>query len=207
MLQLRRVVVIGLFLVAMSSAHAYAAVLCVTVQDFSRLPLPSAFVVVTDLVRSRAPLTAKTNSAGRACITAIPEGIYSVEAGLQGFLYSVYRPVRVTILAPTNLTFFLPIGEITEGGMDDESTLSGTLTRDNGEPAAAASICATGTAGGIHRCVLTDELGEYVLVVPAAAYDIVIKTSDGITNQVSLDASAPGSYRNRLTLPRASPGR
>lgn len=94
----------------------HASELCVTVNDPEDLPLPHAWVNVTDRIAVKT-YNESTDSKGRTCLT-LPEGTYAVEAGLTGFLNVRYYPVRVTYPNPLNLTFRLPFGDITEGPLE-----------------------------------------------------------------------------------------
>jgi hypothetical protein len=100
-----------------------ASEMCVTVNDSEDRPLPNAWINVIELVAASADhdLAAKSynksaDSNGSACFT-LPEGTYSVEAGVMGFLNVRYYPVRLTYPNPLALLFRLPIGDVTEGGV------------------------------------------------------------------------------------------
>jgi len=47
---------------------------------------------------------------------------------------------------------------------------------------------------------VTNDLGEYALVVPSGAYQAETRTRDGKVYKSTINASVPGIYRNRLTL-------
>jgi hypothetical protein len=129
----------------------------------------------------------------------MPEGLYSVEASLPGFLHVKYYPVRTVPMAKQTLSFSLPFAEITEGGLGGESTLTGTLLAA-GLPVESAEVCIIGVAGGPRTCTVTNELGEYALWGPAGVYLTEIHTREGRAYKSKVDMSAPGFYRNRLTL-------
>jgi hypothetical protein len=169
----------------------------VTVTDFSRLPLPSASVAVTHLTSGKV-FSLITDKKGQACAKTIPEGLYSVQAGLTGFLYVTYHPVRVSANTPARLTFSLPIGEVTEGGIDDNATLSGTLIGKDGRPLKSAQICAS-SGSGVNQCIETNELGEYAFVIPAGQYTITIQSANH-RRELKIDMSTPGEYRNKLSF-------
>jgi hypothetical protein len=174
-----------------------AADLCATVLDITHLPLPSASVNVESLATGKAYL-ARADQRGTACLS-VPEGLYSVEASLTGFLHVKYYPVRATAEAKQNLIFWLPLGEIREGPFGGDSTLSGTML-SRGAPIESADVCVIGPGGAPRTCTVTNDLGEYALVVPPGAYETEIRTRDGHVYRSRVDISTPGVYRNRLSL-------
>jgi hypothetical protein len=176
---------------------ARAAVLCATVVDYAHLPLPNASVAATDL-HSGKTYSAQSDKRGKACFDSIPEGLYAVETGLTGFLNVRYYPVRISPSSQSNLSFALPFGEITEGGVGQDSTLSGTI-KLSGAPVQGAEVCVTGKSA-FRKCVVTDDLGEYALIVPAGDYDAEVRIRNGKMYRSKVDVSVPGVYNNRLTL-------
>ncbi len=184
--------------VLLAGSSAFAADLCAKVMDYGRMPLPAASVNAANL-RTGESYVAKSDKSGTACFLGLPEGLYSVEASLSGFLHVRYYPVRVVAMAKQRISFWLPLGEITEGGLGDESTLSGTLVQA-GSPVEAAEICIAATARTPRKCTVTNDLGEYALQVPAGMYTVEVHTRDGKEHMSKVDVSAPGIYRNRLSV-------
>jgi Carboxypeptidase regulatory-like domain len=181
---------------------AFAAELCATIMDYGRLPLPSATMNVTNLETGKSYATLSDKN-GNACVSRVPEGLYSVDASLPGFLHVKYYPVRVDPVAKEMLTFMLPFGEIAEGPWVNESTLSGTLLK-GGVPLQAAQICMVGLSGAPKTCTATNDLGEYALMGPAEVYNTEIRTRDGEVYKSKVDLSSPGIYRNRLSVDATS---
>ncbi len=184
---------------------AYASELCVAVSDSSDLPLPGASVKATDLIAKKGEkfgakaYNKSTDSKGRACLT-LPEGTYAVEVGLPGFLNVRYYPVRVTYPTSLALTFRLPVGDVTEGGLGRDAILSGTLPFE-GKPVEGARICLfrkTKTAPVI--CRTTNAFGEYLLTVPPGIYRTEIRTARGELYRSSIDVPVPCDYRNRIGI-------
>jgi hypothetical protein len=169
--------------------------------DYAKLPLPSATITATNLGTGKA-YQARSHKDGSACISEVPEGLYSVEASLTGFLHVKYFPVRITASETAKLSFWLPFGEIEEGGIGQESTVSGTLL-SRGLPAEAAEICLLRVDTAAKSCTITNDLGEYALVVPPGAYDTEVRTKGGAVYKSRIDVSTPGIYRNRLSLETA----
>jgi hypothetical protein len=149
-------------LILLTGSPVFASTLCAAVMDYARLPLPSVSLNATNLATGKA-YVARTDKNGTACFVDIPEGLYSVEASLTGFLHVKYFPVRVTPSAKERLSFWLPFAEVTEGGIGQESTLSGTLL-NNGSPLESAEVCMIRTVGASRTCTVTNDLGEYALV-------------------------------------------
>lgn len=195
-----------LIILATVSSTMTAAEVCVQVNDPSALPLPNAWVVATNwsegaTAKGRFDKTqAKTTGEdGRACIT-LPEGSYAIEAGLPGFLSVRYSPVRLSAAARVNLTYQLPIGDLMEDPVTIESVLSGTLRRA-GTVIGGAAICAFRAGSSKSTaCASSDEMGEYSLTIPPGKYRVEIRTADGAVQTSEIDATAPGSYRNKLSL-------
>jgi hypothetical protein len=201
-LQLKQDKVARIFvLIFVTGSPALASVLCATVMDFARLPLPSASLNATNLLTAKAYVT-RSDKNGTGCFSDIPEGLYSIEASLVGFLHVKYYPVRITSSAKERLSFWLPFSEITEGGLDHESTLSGTLL-SGGSPLESAEVCVIGVAGAPRTCMVTNDLGEYALVVTSGQYQTEVRTREGKVYKSKLDVSIPGIYRNRLSLVRS----
>jgi hypothetical protein len=141
----------------------------------------------------------KTDKDGQVCLSGIPEGLYAVETHLMGFLHVRYYPVRVVALARQKLSFSLPFAEITEGGLGDESTLTGTLLKA-GAAVVSAEVCMIKLPGDAKTCTATNDVGEYVLLGPAGTYQTEVRTIDGAIYGSRINMSVPGIYRNQLTL-------
>ncbi|HWB85862.1 MAG TPA: carboxypeptidase-like regulatory domain-containing protein [Bryobacteraceae bacterium] len=182
----------------LSGASAFASGLCATVMDYARLPLPAASLNVRSLMTGKS-YVAKTDKSGSACLPELPEGLYSVEASLVGFLHVRYYPVRLIAAEKVALSFSLPFGDLTEGGFSEESTLSGTLLK-GGSPVESAQVCITETSGGSRTCTVTNDLGEYALIGPAGTYTTEIRTRDGKIYKSKIDMSVQDIYRNRLSV-------
>jgi hypothetical protein len=177
-----------------------ASTLCVRVVDPANLPLPAAWVNIAEL-KTSALYTLQTDTAGKACATKLPEGLYSVEVGLTGFLNVRYYPVRVTTDWTKELEFRLPLGEAIYESVSQEAIFSGTLKTDEGG-LAGAKICVKGTANDrLITCTTTNDLGEYVLVVPPGSYNIELRAPGGRIYQSKIAAPAVGQYRDRISIP------
>lgn len=123
-----------------------------------------------------------------------------MEAGLTGFLNVRYLPVRVAYPYPVKLSFQLPVGDVTEGGVEADAVVSGTLRLDH-KPIAEARLCLlTETGSERVTCGLTNQLGEYALSVPPGRYRVRVQTTSGQERWSHLDASRPGWHWNELEL-------
>ncbi len=188
---------------SLAALHSYGAQLCVSVDDDSRLPLANAWVNVTALLPPDGGVTGShhgsTDSKGKACIS-LPEGMYSVEVGLIGFLNVRYYPVRVTYPSVSQLSFRLPIGDVREGGVAPEAVLSGTLLYEN-KPVQDAKVCILQkTDAAAVACEVTNEFGEYALSVPPGDYNTVVRTTQGAVYKSTISVPHSGTYRNRLAF-------
>ena len=198
MLRLITTHLIWLFAALMAEQIALGSELCVTVMDYARSPLPRATVKAVDLSSAK-EFQAQSSRDGLACLAPLPAGRYSVEVSAQGFLQVVYRPVRVEAGPPTRLSFWLPFGDIEEGGIGSEATVSGALLTTGG-PVSGAQICLVGKSGSLRICTATNQLGEYVLVVPIGVYACEISMGPKQVKRSSIDVSTPGTYRDRLSF-------
>jgi hypothetical protein len=207
---------------ALRPLHSVASEACVTVNDRDGLPLPKSLIVATNLTTFQAT-TGATDEFGKHCFAGIPEGLYSFEAGLSGFLNVRYYPVHVKFDDLTSLEFRLPFGDISRERLAPEAMISGTLRR-GAAPLAGATICLFKTAAEKPvRCVETTELGEYAVGVPPAIYEVEIRLGRGGQTRpmfqpghgpapgsecwMRLDLSSPGHYRNVLSFPEGKPER
>lgn len=139
---------------------------------------------------------ATANAQGLACLSDLPGGLYSVEAKFRGFLNVRYYPVRLSFPGVTHLAFRLPLGEIEEGGIAQESTVSGIL-EVGGKVLAGASVCLKASNREAH-CATTTDWGEYALSVVPGVYQIEVNTADAKLYRSEINASSPGIYRNRI---------
>jgi hypothetical protein len=174
-----------------------AADLCVKVVDATNSPIPRATLTATG-VSEGGQYHAQTDSAGEACISKMIGGLYSVETSATGFVSVRYFPVRVSFPDTTRLSFRLPLGEITEGGMFGDATVVGTL-RYGSSVMDGATLCAI-DAKQNRRCTKTNDLGEYMLSLAPGSYQIEVSTKSGEIFRLKIDAAAPDVYRDAITL-------
>jgi len=178
-----------------------ADAICSKVVDPGDQPLPNAALKIVGLSDPARHYTGQTDREGKVCIGNIPEGLYSVEASMTGFLNVRYYPVRVVFPREVHLEFRLPIGYIGEGGIAPESVLSGTLKR-SGEPVGGIKICLfEGNSTTPTACDTTDDIGEYALTVAPGKY--AVELSDRGKLQMPrrpIDLSVAGQYRDRLSF-------
>jgi hypothetical protein len=196
---LRSLIAVGLGL----SSNLVASSICAMVNDPTGRPLRSAVIVVVNLLTPTANVSTGVAAAGKGCVEHLPDGLYSVEAGSPGssHLKVKYYPVRVIYPENINLSFQLPIGEVGEGLGLSEATLSGTLT-DAGDPAEGIRICLFQDNQALPlSCTVTNDLGQYALVVAPGAYRLEVSQRQHETQIGTIDLSEPGYYRNRVSLP------
>lgn len=139
---IRVVIIAGLFLKSVLGAG-----ICATVLDTAEGPLPGASVSIVSLLTDQRYSTT-TDSKGHACVKKMPEGIYSVEAGLARFLYACYYPVRLKPSYAAKFTFRLPLGEITMEGQSFTSRGPGSGHGD--WRGAIEGLC--GLRGALTKC-------------------------------------------------------
>ena len=122
----RRGIVLG-FLVLVSQVTMLGSELCINVIDETDSQLANAWVNITRLIKTPTgdlgeTIHGMTDSGGRFCIS-VPEGVFSVEVGLMGFLSVRYQPVRVVHPYTRKLNYRLPVGDTGEGGIEVDATL------------------------------------------------------------------------------------
>lgn len=188
-----------LLLASLAAQIALPSSVCVSVRDPAKYPLRGATVTVTALLEDKREVQ-YADDKGAACFKDLPEGWYVIEAGgVPGFLNVRYYPVRFVPERTSTVNFELPIGETTEGGVNPEALVAGTL-KLQGKPVAAAQICfrrrlATSPA----QCVHTTGDGEYVLYVLPGDYQIDI-TAGAKVSSSTLHVLAGATYRNPLAF-------
>jgi len=176
-----------------------ASTLCLRVSDYGDMPLQGAWVNIVNL-QSNKLYTERTDPDGRACITQIPEGLYSVETGLTGFLNVRYYPVRVKYPAVQQLQFRLPFGEINEGPLVQEASIAGTLKQGD-TPTKGVTICIFQVERDTPlTCATTTNLGEYAFSLPPGMYIAEVRLPGGETQRSKIDVTTAGSYTNLITV-------
>lgn len=182
----------------------WASNICTTVSLPDGQPLYRAEVKVLSLLDTNVRFSAWTDRDGKVCLNLLPESLYSVEASKPGFLNSRYYPVRILFPNDVDLDFRLPVGEIREGLLEEEVTLSGTLRKD-GKPVDGVRICAAEKVRRLPAtCATTNDLGQYVLTLAPAIYAIELTHLRHRIQTTTLDLTAPGQYRDRLTIADSS---
>lgn len=172
-----------------------------SVVDESGGPLPTATVTVHKLSGERLDQSSQTDSRGHYSFPELPDGEYSIEAALNGFVSMSYKPVRIYFPAQVQWDFVLRLGGFSYDAVYSSSEVVGELLW-RGARAPAASICLSRTGGPYHPvCTVTNRLGQYFLRVPPAVYTVTIENKVGLRAEQRLDLSTAGEYRNKIALP------
>lgn len=182
-------------------ANLSASSICATVIDPTRHPVRTAIVSIVNLIAD-SHFSAMANTNGKACVEHLPDGLYSVEAGTPGIGHMKVRYYPVSVKYPDDviLSFQLPFGEISEGLGLVDATLSGTLTAE-GNPAEGVRICLFEQGSQVQTgCTVTNDLGQYALIVRPAVYRLEVSQSGRDVQTTKIDISAPGFYRNRVSI-------
>jgi hypothetical protein len=175
-----------------------AADVCVSVSDPVNLPVPRAWVLVASLSTMETRLTTVTDFTGRACLKSVAEGSYSVEVGAPGFMSVRYYPVRIQPARDRTLSFRLPIGEIREGGIQEDAVLTGTF-RSIDSPSPHVRICLLQRAdGSVVSCTTADEMGQYALSVPPGLYVVEVTERGQKPIRRNIDLTRRGIHRKKL---------
>jgi hypothetical protein len=167
--------------------------------DAMHLPLPKAAVKVVNLVSEKA-MTIETDQKGKFC-SSLPEGQYSLEASMTGFVSARYTPITLSYPNTLRLSFLLPLAEINEGGFGPDAIISGTLGAFE-SPSVGAEICLAAPTLTVPVCTTTNDLGEYALSIRPGKYEVTIRARGRISQPMPLDLPSSGVYRNRLKVDR-----
>jgi len=188
------------FQITLAYAASEKPALSGQVVDAGGNPLDGATVWVVPLSSESSAVRVTSDKEGKFTVHLLPEGIYSVEASRPGFLHVRYYPVVVNFPNETVLDFLLPVGEITEGGIQLEAMVSGTL-EDKGKPASASRICLDKIGSSLAEiCTDTNELGQYAVSVHPGIYVVEVTRARKQVLKRKIDLSKPGMYRNVLRL-------
>jgi hypothetical protein len=177
--------------------------LCGVVLDETRMPLPAAVVrairLGPNLVHERddGNKMGKTDQNGRIC-WKLSEGVFAMEAEAAGFIGVRLSPVRVDFPIRRTVTFYMPIGDTTEGGIEGTANFTGVLVLD-GEPQVAARICLFEEKTPSHvKCEDTNEFGEYAIAVPPGSYLVEVTPAKKALFRARLRAQSSGRYHSML---------
>jgi hypothetical protein len=171
------------------------------VTDETGSPLRGAKITLQKLSGEPFDESSQTDSQGRYSFPELPDGEYSIEAGLKGFGSVLYKPVQIFFPAQVRRNFVLEVVDLgTEGGVYASSELVGELTW-KGARVAHANVCAVRTDGQHGPvCTTTNRLGQYFPGVPPGLYTIAVDGQGGLKSKQQLDMSVAGEYRNKITL-------
>jgi Carboxypeptidase regulatory-like domain len=189
------------FQMTLAYAASEKSALSGQVVDAGGNPLDGATVLVVPLSsESSSSVCVTSDKEGKFSVPLLPDGMYSVEASRPGFLHLRYYPVVINFPNETVLDFPLPVGEITEGGIQLEAMVSGTL-EDKGKPASGSRICLDKIGSSLAEiCTDTNELGQYAVSVRPGIYVVEVMRDRKQALKRKIDLSKPGMYRNVLRL-------
>ena len=178
-----------------------ATVVCGTVLDMSNDPIPAAVISITNSTFPERSLQGETDSRGKVCIRAVPDGEFIVEAAKEGFARQSYSPVVINLPDQKEFTFHLPVNfdPLRSTYVGVEAILFGTLT-DSGRIASHTNICLY--ADQRSYCAETNDVGQYRLAVRPGRYKVEFTLPDGTQVVSSIDVKTPSYFRNQLAIPR-----
>ncbi len=188
-----------LLLFAACLPSAQAGNLCVTTRDPAGQSLPGVSVTIakrTDEAASLpfAPTQTRTDAAGQACFFQIPDGSYSVELALHGFLTATYQPIRVDVLRPASLAVGMLFGQVIELDISRIARITGVI-RFRDEPAAEARICVyEGDSRHPANCSRPDRFGQFGLLVEPGAYVLEVTRQDKVYLRKSVNIPSAGTF-------------
>jgi hypothetical protein len=193
----------ALLLLATGTRGLPKAALSGRVADESGGPLPTATVSVRKLSGEQFIQSSQTDSHGRYSFPELPDGEYSVEAALAGFVSVTYKPMRIYFPAEVREDFVLGVAAFGSDAVYTSSQLVGELMW-RGARMPAATICVTKASEPPHPiCTVTNGLGHYFLDLSPAIYTVTIDFGRGLHAKDRLDLRTAGQYRNKISLAHA----
>ena len=170
------------------------------VDDENGDPLRDATVRLHKLSGEQFDESSQTNSEGHYFFREVPDGEYSVEGSLTGFVSVSYKPIRIYFPANVECNFVLRAAAFGGDAVYSTSELVGEL-RWRGDRVPIAKIClATAAEPSRQACTTTNRLGQYFLDVTPAVYIVTVDNEAGLHVRQRLDMSAAGEYRNKIVL-------
>jgi hypothetical protein len=161
-------------------------------------------ITVRKLSGDKFDASSQTDSGGSYSFPELPDGEYSVEATLRGFVGVSYKPVRIYFPAQVRRDFVLAVAFVGGDAVYASSELVGELIW-KGARVPRANICLFRLDGPYRpTCTSTNGLGQYYLDVPPEKYNSTVSGDGGLSVSQSLDLSTPGEYRNKIKLPGAN---
>jgi|HubBroStandDraft_1064217.scaffolds.fasta_scaffold126597_2 hypothetical protein len=198
-----RAALAALLLSASGAGSLAGAALSGRVVDEGGGTLPRATITVHKLSGEQFEQSSLTDSEGRYSFAELPDGVYSVEGALAGFVSLSYRPVRIYFPAQVHWDFELRVAGFGGDAVYASSDLVGELTWE-GARVPKAKVCLTRPGGPYGPvCTTTNGLGQYFLEVPPGVYVATVDSGVGTQVQQRVDLSTAGEYRNALALPGA----
>lgn len=188
---------------AFSAISAAGGNLCVTTKDPAGQPLPGVTVMITKHKDAAASIPfdvtqTRTDSDGKACFFKIPDGSYSVELTMHGFLTATYQPVRVDILRPALLELTMLFGHVIELDISRIARVSGVL-RFRNETNAEARICVYDNESRLLiNCSRSDRFGQFGLLVEPGTYFIEVTRKDTVYLKKTVTIPNAGTFRDLL---------
>jgi hypothetical protein len=163
-------------------------------------PLRGATVTLHKLSSEQFDESSQTDSEGRYSFPELPDGEYSVEGSLTGFVAVSYKPLRIYFPANVECNFVLRVAGFGGDAVYATSQIVGEL-RWRGDRVPLAKICLASAAEPRRQaCTTTNRLGQYFLDVPPAIYVVTVDDGAGLHVRQRLDMSAAGEYRNKIVL-------
>jgi hypothetical protein len=198
-----RVALVALLLSGIGARGLAKVALSGRVVDETGGPLPAATVSVRKLSGEQFYQSSQTDSQGHYSFPELPDGEYSVEGALTGFVSVLYKPVRIYFPAEVRWDFVLSVAGFGGDAVYASSELVGELLW-RGVRMPTASICVTRADEPPHpTCTVTNRLGQYFLDLPPAIYIVSIDCGRGLQAKDRLDLRTAGQYRNKITPPGA----
>jgi hypothetical protein len=169
------------------------------VSDASNAPIAGATVTLQMVGKPLETFTAKTDKDGVYEFREVPDGSYSLEAGMKGHVSVRYFPLQIHFPFGFERDFRLPADEVYESDAPDKAHVAGELKIAD-KPVGGARVCLQRRQEEF--CATTNRLGQYSILVPPGYWQAAVTTQkdkDVVWRQ-RLRLATPGEYRDQIQI-------
>jgi hypothetical protein len=169
------------------------------VSDASNAPIAGATVTLQMIGKPQETFTAKTGKDGIYEFREVPDGSYSIEAGMKGYVSVRYAPIHILFPFGFERDFRLPADEVYESDAPDKAHVAGELKVAD-KPIGGVRVCLRRRQEEF--CTTTNRLGQYSLLVPPGSWLAVVtaQKDKSVLWRQRLQLAKPGEYRDQIHI-------
>jgi hypothetical protein len=170
------------------------------ITDFSGAALSGATVRVLSLNDRSEIGRAKSGADGLYAVRDIPDGTYSLEASLSGYLSVAYYPVRVEFPKTYNLNYQLPALITNPDELRTEARVFGVAMLGL-KLVGGLKVCLSkpGSAD-LPSCGYTDGMSRFFIAVPAGGYELSVFNGGNLCATHKLGMLVTGDLRRDIVI-------